>query len=81
MSEMYEASFSVLAISIASSATMALGLAPHPTGEISKDKNMARFNINLLLMLQQKTQKNLSAEESALLTNIINDLQMKYLQA
>ncbi|WII70544.1 DUF1844 domain-containing protein [Bdellovibrio sp. 22V] len=79
MNENLEASFSVLVMSIASSAIMAMGLAPHPqTGETSKDKNMARFNIDLLLVLQKKTQGNLSSDEAKFLENLISDLQMKY---
>lgn len=79
MGEKMEASFSVLIMSIASSAVMAMGLAPHPqSGEVSKDKNMARFNIDLLLVLQQKTKGNLSGDEAKFLENLISDLQMKY---
>lgn len=79
MGEKLEASFSVLIMSIASSAVMAMGLAPHPqTGEVSKDKNMARFNIDLLLVLQSKTKGNLSDDEARFLENLISDLQMKF---
>jgi hypothetical protein len=79
MGENLEASFSVLIMSIASSAIMAMGLAPNPQGgEIHKDKSMARFNIDLLVVLQGKTKGNLSPEESQFLENLINDLQMKY---
>ncbi len=79
MGEKLEASFSVLIMSIASSAVMAMGLAPHPqSGEVSKDKNMARFNIDLLLVLQDKTKGNLSGDEAKFLENLISDLQMKY---
>ncbi|MBV2169577.1 MAG: DUF1844 domain-containing protein [Bdellovibrio sp.] len=79
MGEKLEASFSVLIMSIASSAVMAMGLAPHPqSGEVSKDKNMARFNIDLLLVLQEKTKGNLSGDEAKFLENLISDLQMKY---
>ncbi|AHI06533.1 hypothetical protein BDW_10165 [Bdellovibrio bacteriovorus W] len=74
-----EASLSVLVMSIASSAVMAMGLAPDPqTGEMSKDKNMARFNIDLLLVLQQKTKGNLTNDESQFLDNLVNDLQLKF---
>lgn len=74
-----EASLSVLVMSIASSAVMAMGLAPDPqTGEMSKDKNMARFNIDLLLVLQQKTKGNLTTDESQFLDNLVNDLQLKF---
>lgn len=74
-----EASLSVLVMSIASSAVMAMGLAPHPqSGEITKDKNMARFNIDLLIVLKEKTKGNLTADEISFLDNLINDLQMKF---
>lgn len=79
--EKLEASFSILTMSIASSAAMALGLAPNPqTGEVSKDKNMARFNIDLLVMLQEKTKGNLNKEETQFLDSVINDLQLKFVQ-
>ena len=76
-----EASFSVLTMSIASSAAMALGLAPHPqSGELTKDKEMAKFNIDLLLMLQEKTKGNLTSDEQKFLESLLSDLQMKFLQ-
>ncbi|MGZ3769533.1 MAG: DUF1844 domain-containing protein [Bdellovibrio sp.] len=74
-----EASFSMLIMSVASSAVMAMGLEPHPqTGEVMKDKNMARFNIDLLLVLKEKTKGNLSADETTFLDNLISDLQLKF---
>ncbi|MGE5087299.1 MAG: DUF1844 domain-containing protein [Bacillota bacterium] len=79
MQDKMEASLSVLIMSLASSAVMAMGLAPDPaSGKINKDKNMARFNIDLLLVLQEKTKGNLTADESKFLENLINDLQMKF---
>lgn len=75
-----EASISMLAMSIASSAAMFLGLTPNPSNnQIQKDKSMARFNIDLLIVLQEKTKGNLSDEEKNLLDTILNDLQMKFL--
>ncbi len=74
-----EASFSTLVLSIGSSAAMAIGIAPNPeTGETHIDKALARFNIDLLVMLQEKTQNNLQDEEKQFLNNMVNDLQMKY---
>jgi hypothetical protein len=76
-----EASFSVLTMSLASSAAMALGLAPDPqSGQINKDKEMARFNIDLLLMLKSKTKGNLTDEEQRFLDSVLADLQMKFVQ-
>lgn len=76
-----EASFSLLVMSIASNASLAMGLTPDPqTGKTETDKNLARFNIDLLLVLKEKTINNLNADESGLLAYILQDLQMKFLQ-
>ncbi len=77
----FEASFSLLVMSIASNAMMAMGLSPDPqTGKSETDKNLARFNIDLLVILKNKTKGQLDAEESGLLEHILQDLQMKFVQ-
>ena len=76
-----EASFSTLILSIGSTAAMGLGLVPHPqTGKTETDLTMARFNIDLLDVLQEKTKNNLQKEESDFLNNLIADLRMKYVE-
>lgn len=76
-----EATFSMLVMSIASSALMSLGLSPDPnTGKPAPDKQVARFNIDLLTMLKEKTKNNLNTEDQDLLNQILQDLQMKFLQ-
>jgi hypothetical protein len=81
MSQSVDASFSMLVMSVASSAAMALGLTPHPqSGKVEKDKDMARFNIDLLLVLKEKTKNNLSKEETELLDHLLKDLQLKFVQ-
>ena len=76
-----EASFSMLVMSIASSALISLGLSPDPsTGKSHPDKQVARFNIDLLTMLKEKTKNNLNTEEQDLLNHILQDLQLKFLQ-
>jgi hypothetical protein len=76
-----EASFSTLILSIGSSAAMALGLAPnHVSGKVEKDMNLARFNIDLLRMLRDKTKGNLAADEQKFLDSIVTDLQMKFVK-
>lgn len=75
-----QATFSVLCMSIASAAAMALGLAPGPDGKTQKDVKMAKFNIDLLLILQSKTKNNLTNDEKSFLDSVINDLQIKYIQ-
>lgn len=60
---------------------MGLGLAPHPqTGQTEKDLTMARFNIDMLEVLQTKTKNNLLKEESDFLNNLIADLRLKYVE-
>lgn len=77
-----EASFSTLILSIASSAAMAMGLAPNPTtNEVEKDMKMARFNIDLLVLLKDKTKNNLDSDEERFLTSVIRDLQLKFVEA
>jgi hypothetical protein len=77
-----EATFSTLAMSIASSAIMSLGLVPNPaTNKVEKNIDMARFNIDLLKLLKDKTKGNLETEESQFLDSIIGDLQLKFVEA
>jgi hypothetical protein len=77
----FEASFSVLLTSIASSAAISMGLAPNPqTQETHKDRSMARFNIDLLSILKEKTKGNLSPDEARLLDALLADLQLKFVQ-
>jgi hypothetical protein len=76
-----EATLSLLIMSIASNAMMALGLTPDPqTNKTEVDKNLARFNIDLLVMLREKTKNNLSSDEDGLLNQVLQDLQMRYVQ-
>lgn len=76
-----EASISLLIMSIASNASLAMGLTPDPqTGKTEVDKHLAQFNIDLLLVIKDKTKNNLSADESGLLNYILQDLQMKFIQ-
>lgn len=74
-------SFSTLVLSIGSSAAMAMGLAPNPaTQKVEKDLDMARFHIDLLVLLKDKTKNNLDAEEQKFLDSMISDLQMRFVQ-
>ena len=79
--EKLEATFSLLIMSIASNAMMALGLTADPqNGQTSTDKHLARFNIDLLVMLKDKSRNNLGNDETDLLNHILQDLQMKFIQ-
>lgn len=72
-------SFSTLVLSMASSAVLAMGLEKNPhTGEYEKDLNVARFNIDLLAMLKDKTKGNLTPDEKQFIESVVSDLQLKF---
>lgn len=58
-----------------------LGAMPHPaTGQTVEDLDMARYKIDLLSMIQDKTEGNRTPEESQLLEDVLYQLRMGYLQ-
>ncbi|MBI3615916.1 MAG: DUF1844 domain-containing protein [Candidatus Omnitrophica bacterium] len=58
---------------------MALGEVPHPvTNARQEDLEQARYLIDVLGMLQEKTKGNLTPEEADLLEGLLYELRMKY---
>ncbi len=80
MKQNLEASLSALIMSIASSAAISMGMTPDTDGNLQKDPMMARFHLDLLKILEEKTKNNLTSEEKKLLTQLITDLQLKYVE-
>jgi hypothetical protein len=73
--------FSTFVLSLSHSALMDLGQAPHPeTGSVATTLPMARQTIDLLAMLEEKTKGNLTGDEERLLTQILFDLRMRYIE-
>ena len=70
--------FSTLVMSIASAAILKMGLDPKSKEE--KDLGLARFNIDLLSLLEEKTKNNLDKKETELLQACVKDLQMQFVQ-
>ena len=68
--------FSSLVLSIASAAILKMGLDPEKKEE--KDLTLARYNIDLLGLLKEKTKNNLSKEEKELLDSCVSDLQIQF---
>ena len=59
-----------------------MGEIPNPvTNEIDKNLEQAKFLIDTLSMLKEKTEGNLNEQEKLLLENSVYELQMKYVQA
>jgi hypothetical protein len=75
------ASFTSLVLMLAAGGFHALGLATDPTGKRSEvDLKMAQHTIDILEVLHQKTQGNLSAEETKLLDEILHELRLSYMK-
>lgn len=71
--------FDLLAL-LAEPASVYLGDVPLPGGQSAQDLDLARFHIDMLALLKAKTEGNLSAEESAVLDDLVYQLRMRYLQ-
>ena len=73
------ASFLSLIMSLASNAAASLGMMPHPaTGETGVDLQTAKHWVDVLGMLDEKTQGNLDEQEAQMLENLLADLRMQY---
>jgi hypothetical protein len=72
-------SFLSLIMSLASNAAASLGMMPHPaTGETGVDLQTAKHWIDVLGMLEEKTQGNLDEQEAQMIENLLADLRMQY---
>ena len=71
--------FSFFLSTLSMQAMAALGEIPHPaTNQLHEELEQARYLIDVLGMLQEKTKGNLAPEESTLLENILYELRMRY---
>lgn len=59
---------------------MFLGDAAMPGGEPQEDLPLARFHIDLLELVQSKTQGNISSDEAKLLEDLLYQLRMRYVE-
>lgn len=76
-----EASFETLVQSFATEALIAMGHIPNPyTGERTRDMVHAKYAIDMLQLISDKTQGNLSSEEKKLLEGVLFDLRMRFLK-
>lgn len=73
--------FTGFTLGLAQMALMHLGEFGEPeTGQRSVDLEQARHTIDILSMLGEKTQGNLTEEEAKLLRSLISELKLKYVQ-
>lgn len=73
------AGFLSFIMSIASNAASALGMMEHPvTHQREVDVELGKHWIDVLGMLQKKTQGNLTSKEQQMLEGLLSDLRMQY---
>ena len=74
--------FYTFVLSLASSAFVHLGDAPHPeTGEpVEPNFPLAQQTIDILAMLREKTKGNLTPEEEKFVDNLLTDLRLRFVQ-
>lgn len=74
--------FMTLIFSLYTYAQISLGIIPDPTtGQSTKELIQAKYNIDILAILQEKTRGNLSQEEEQALEQMLYELRMNYVQA
>ncbi|MEM9186569.1 MAG: DUF1844 domain-containing protein [Planctomycetota bacterium] len=80
--EMPPASFELLLTTLATEAMMALGQMPHPvTGESRARPNQAKYLIDTIEVLRDKTAGNLGDAESQAVEGLLHQLRMAYVAA
>jgi hypothetical protein len=79
--QMPEASLEMLVTTLVTEAMMSLGQIPHPhTGEPMYHPQQAKYLIDMIDVLREKTKGNVTPDESALMENLLHQLRMVYVQ-
>ncbi|MFH1397449.1 MAG: DUF1844 domain-containing protein [Candidatus Omnitrophota bacterium] len=74
-----EPDFSFFITTLSLQASIALGKIPNPgTNQKEDNPEQAKFIIDTLAMLKEKTKGNLNKEEDGLLDNLLYELRMEY---
>jgi len=73
--------FATFVLSLSHSALMHLGEAPDPdTNETYVDLGLAKQNIDILGLLEEKTKGNLTGDEERLVAQVLFDLRMRFVE-
>lgn len=73
--------FATFVLSLSHSALMHLGEAPDPeTQSVEQNLPLAKQNIDILGILEDKTKGNLTGDEERLLAQVLFDLRMRYVE-
>jgi Domain of unknown function (DUF1844) len=75
------ASFELLLTTLTTEALVALGQVPHPiTGKSHMQRNQAKFLIDTVEVLHEKTKGNLTDSEQQVLDSLLHQLRMVFIQ-
>ena len=73
--------FATFVLSLSHSALMHLGEAPNPeTNKVEQNLALAKQDIDILGMLDEKTKGNLTGDEERLLAQVLFDLRTRYVE-
>lgn len=76
------ASFEGLLTMLATEAFLALGHVPHPvTGKATVHRHQAKYVIDLIDVLREKTRGNLTDAEQQLMENLLHQLRLAFVEA
>jgi hypothetical protein len=84
--DMLPIDFNTIVLSLSTSALLQLGEVPDEMrgqlseGQVEVDLPMARQTIDMLGILEEKTRGNLSGEEERLLSQVLYDVRLRYVQ-
>jgi hypothetical protein len=75
------ASLELLLTSLATEALMAMGQLPHPaTGQVQVQRSQAKYLIDMVEMLRDKTKGNLTPGEQQLIESLLHQLRMVFVE-
>jgi hypothetical protein len=78
---MPSASFELLLTTLATEALVALGQVPHPvTGKMQAQRNQAKFLIDTVDVLRQKTAGNLTTSEQQAIESLLHQMRLVFVQ-
>ena len=79
--EFPEASFDMLLMLHHTQAMLAMGMIPDPaTGQVIKNKSAAKFHIDMLGIIQERTKGNLNQGEEEALNGVLHNLRMMFVE-
>lgn len=75
-----QADFPTLVSSFMTQALFALGMIDHPTAGKEVNLDLAKFNVDMLEVLDQKTRGNLTAQEKTMLDQALHQVRMAFVE-